>query len=825
MAISKEDKIVLSKAAIAAIDSLHGSNNEILKITHGLSNTDIKDDLKNKERILELENIVKQTFTNLIGKDTDFSSDEINHLLTLASAESKKKKESSVEKKKRFEEFKKVIATENNRFMQDMISTRKHNRKQLYASYDLILSIIPKMKLAVETWVNSIISPDDFTKGSLNIINKNIQLDDNDNIFFKKAMKALADKFSIEKNLKKDVMDYLIKGELFFLVLSLNDELKTLLQENVTGSANIEYTKLSNKFEIETLNESNALNHFNLDASFLQEGYKLFNSGKDNKECTKEIFINEMNLLMENGLVIGSSKQFLTEDAKLENEFTSNNYLVNSEASNKEIDKLKFSTNSASLKKLLPENIVKLEFNEKCFGYVYIDSIVDENINNATYIGNGQQNINITTNSPLGTVLYSGKDTPANSEGLGQATGELGAAMDAKLQFIASAFANRLSVEQNISVLKDNEELKYALYNSLKIRKLLVKDKLRVTFFKPSEVIHINRGSSIFDNILFFAKLYIASLITILMQNIIRGGDKRAYYVDTGLENDISNTVQQVIKDVKSKDITGIHNMDIFSILNIVGETSDYYFPTIDDTKPITIDTVSGLENKSLDNDFLNWLSNNIFSGMGIPSAYLTEVENIDFAKTLSMQNTRFIRDVVAEQSITSEGYTALLQLLFTIEFKQPVNSENKEEDSSNNKKESKVQTDILSLINPMDIEVRFPSPMSLNMTNLTDQTSNLNSLIDSFADNIDWESADAEKAKLRLKTEMFRQYIPNIDWDTIDNIINKIKIDLNKQKIKSNIKNKKDATDMANDAGIDTDNTTDDTNTDNNDLDLDTES
>ena len=401
--------------------------------------------------------------------------------------------------------------------------------------------------------------------------------------------------------------------------------------------------------------------------------------------------------------------------------------------------------------------------------------------------------------------------------------------MDAKLQFIASAFANRLSVEQNISMLKDNEELKYALYNSLKIKKLLVKDSLRVTFFKPSEIVHINRGSSIFDNILFFAKLYIASLITILMQNIIRGGDRRAYYVDTGLENDISNTVQQVIKDVKSKDITGIHNMDIFSILNIVGETSDYYFPTIDDQKPITIDTVSGLDNKSLDNDFLNWLSNNIFSGMGIPSAYLTEVENIDFAKTLSMQNTRFIRDIVAEQTITGEGYTNIIQMLFNIEFKSLSDNENNEdsnsEQTSNKKDKTNTNIDILSLINPADIEVRFPSPMSLNMTNLTDQTSNLNSLIDSFADNIDWENTDAEKAKLRLKTEMFKQYIPNIDWETIDLLVSKIKVDLNKQKIKDNIKNKKDATDMANDAGIDTDNSTEDTNTDSNDLDLDTES
>jgi hypothetical protein len=544
---------------------------------------------------------------------------------------------------------------------------------------------------------------------------------------------------------------------------------------------------------------------------FLKEGKKLFTNDK----LTSESFINEMNFIIENGMVIGSSKEFLSEDAKMENEFTSNNYFREKEASDKQVDKLKLSTDSAMVKKLLPENIVKLEFNDKCFGYVYVDSVVDENINGlANNMGNGQQNINITTNSPMGTVLYSGKDTPANSEGLGQMSGELGAAMDAKLQFIASAFANRLSVDQNISLLKNNEELKNAIYNSLKVKRLIKQDKLRVTFFKPSEIIHIDRGSSIFDNILFFAKLYIASLITILMQNIIRGGDKRAYYVDTGLENDIANTVQQVIKDVKSKDITGIHNMDIFSILNIVGETSDYYFPTIDDTKPVTIDTVAGLQNPSLDNDFLNWLSNNIFSGMGLPSAYLTEVENVDFAKTLSMQNTRFIRDIVSEQVILGKGYTTLVQKIYYIEYTlNEKNTSKKDKDTEEENDEETSLTDRLAMINVADIKVSFPSPMSLNMTNLNDQISNLSSFIDPIVETIDWGKSDKEKAVAMLKGEMMRQYIPNVDWNMIDGIVSKIKKDLNVTVIKNNIGDKKDATDMADGAGIDTG--TDDTSTD----------
>jgi hypothetical protein len=807
---SGQNNITLSKTALSAIEALNKSNSEIASLTHNLDASDLKDDQLTKDRIKELEATVRKTFSNLLGKDNDISSDEINHLLAIASTNGKQKRENDIEQKKRFDEFKKVISTQNNKFLTDMVSTRKHNKKQLYASYDLILSIIPKMKLAVTTWVNSIISPDDFTKSVLNVVNSNTELSSKDTIFFKKATASLIERFSIESNLKQDIQDFLIKGELFFNVISLNEELQALLKENVDHTTKPDYKTITSKFLVTQLNED-VNGNADKELEFLKEGKKLFTNDK----LTSESFINEMNFIIENGMVIGSSKEFLSEDAKMENEFTSNNYFREKEASDKQVDKLKLSTDSAMVKKLLPENIVKLEFNDKCFGYVYVDSVVDENINGlANNMGNGQQNINITTNSPMGTVLYSGKDTPANSEGLGQMSGELGAAMDAKLQFIASAFANRLSVDQNISLLKNNEELKNAIYNSLKVKRLIKQDKLRVTFFKPSEIIHIDRGSSIFDNILFFAKLYIASLITILMQNIIRGGDKRAYYVDTGLENDIANTVQQVIKDVKSKDITGIHNMDIFSILNIVGETSDYYFPTIDDTKPVTIDTVAGLQNPSLDNDFLNWLSNNIFSGMGLPSAYLTEVENVDFAKTLSMQNTRFIRDIVSEQVILGKGYTTLVQKIYYIEYTlNEKNTSKKDKDTEEENDEETSLTDRLAMINVADIKVSFPSPMSLNMTNLNDQISNLSSFIDPIVETIDWGKSDKEKAVAMLKGEMMRQYIPNVDWNMIDGIVSKIKKDLNVTVIKNNIGDKKDATDMADGAGIDTG--TDDTSTD----------
>ena len=200
-----------------------------------------------------------------------------------------------------------------------------------------------------------------------------------------------------------------------------------------------------------------------------------------------------------------------------------------------------------------------------------------------------------------------------------------------------------------------------------------------------------------------------------------------------------------------------------------------------DGEKPIEIATVDGLSNVSLDNDFLNWLSNNIFSGIGLPAAYLTEVENIDFAKSLAMQNSRFIRDIVAEQVLFGFGYSELLRKLYMKEH----GSELKEQKKANASAERKKEKSSIHLLNIESIEVKFPSPVSLNMTNMNDQINNLNTLVDSLTEVLDIKADDKDAATPIFKREMYKKYLPNLNWDEIDDIMAKVKRDLQESKIK----------------------------------------
>ena len=50
----------------------------------------------------------------------------------------------------------------------------------------------------------------------------------------------------------------------------------------------------------------------------------------------------------------------------------------------------------------------------------------------------------------------------------------------------------------------------------------------------------------------------------------------------------------------------------------------------------------------------------------------------------------------------------------------------------------------------------------------------------------------DKDKADNILKAELYKQYIPNVDWETIENTINRVKTTLNKQFIQQQIDEKR---------------------------------
>jgi len=146
------------------------------------------------------------------------------------------------------------------------------------------------------------------------------------------------------------------------------------------------------------------------------------------------------------------------------------------------------------------------------------------------------------------------------------------------------------------------------------------------------------------------------------------------------------------------------------------------------------------------------------------------------------MQNSRFIRDIIGEQVVMSAGYSELMKKIYMKEHGYGEKKANKG-DTTDDKKNIDATESLLDL---ESVAVRFPSPVSLNMTNLNDQINNLTSLVDVLAPTIDVPAADQALAAPIFKREMFRKYLSNISWEEIDEIVLKVKEAVVRSKIRT---------------------------------------
>lgn len=799
----------LSPAAKKAIGSLAASKTQVHKIQDSLDASDVNLMSSKDELLASIDQNINSIFSRLNASNSNDANGEVlDNMLSLAS-----RKSNALSKKKKgsknnnlvadLESLKKDLTSANQAQLTAMLYSHKKKINDAVATYNMIIKIIPKMRLALNTFANTIISPDDFTKSSISVAVNKGSIAEVDALRITKKANELLETFDINKNIKNDVLSYLVNGRLFFLVLPMNKELATLLNEAAPALENNGIYKLLESNHFKNLSEKSVLT----EGSALTEGEKLeLKVFRESFNLKEDADISQMGERIDNFIkeefLIGDChalKQDNTiafeETASYSNFFSPNmeafgvkqNTANGDSSSGPAInpDEIK-GRQKAIVRRVSPANIVPLDFEGSNFGYIHLDVVEIDPDNNVLPVDSGSDvegmgmlpssSSAVSNGNILQNIVSSGKDINMNGNGQTRSKNYenssgspgLDAVEDARLMFMANAFANKLSKQANLKLLKKNDAFKHAIYNGLALKKLHSNQKLRIVYLKPEEVVYINRGQSIFDNVLFFAKLYIATLITVLLQNVLRGGDQRVVYVEVGMDNNGAHAVQQVIRDMKSKEISSIVNMDLQTVLNIQNQFQDLYIPVVDGEKPIMFESLESLSNKSLDDEFLNWLSNNIFSGMGLPSAYLTEVENVDFAKTLSMQNSRYLRDCIGEQAILSRGYSELIRKIYKLEYNDNVKPTTKKKA----KKDLVVEDTALDI---NQLSINFPAPAALALLNINDQIQNAGNIIDTLSANVDLSDVQEDKRDAVLtvlKAKMIRKYVTSFDWVEFDALV-----------------------------------------------------
>jgi len=137
-----------------------------------------------------------------------------------------------------------------------------------------------------------------------------------------------------------------------------------------------------------------------------------------------------------------------------------------------------------------------------------------------------------------------------------------------------------------------------------------------------------------------------------LIHRIMRAPEKRIYKIDIGNipPAEVDTYMQRVVNQMKKTpyidEKTGQYNLK-FNMSNML---EDVYLPVRGGQSGTEIDTLSGMENNSIDD--VDYLKARMFAALKVPKAFLGYEEGVEGKATLAAQDVRFARTIERIQRI-----------------------------------------------------------------------------------------------------------------------------------------------------------------------------
>lgn len=740
---------------------------------------------KESDDVLKIiKNTMKNTAdlygANSSGKIVDYFN-EVNFSQFFAD-NMKENSNSNKSKEEKVKVYKKYM--EDNGVDVSSLLISEKDRIMAYKNYSAIYEHIPECAQALDVYKDNIMSPDDLTKIIFNLKYKGDGTVTGKDIKKKveERLKTLEEKYNIDDLADEVISSSLMTGDCYVACLSLNKELEDIITDPVMKNNNLSLINESylEKMDVSQDNLVVDKSDISLNESAVSVLNEIFNKEpKDDKEnkanidTYKEIIEDAIN----NNISIGSPKELLTErmsyelsnnvdNKKIIGIQTSDINTKKSKKGNSKKDNEPLYISGSSVKVLDPKKVVELAVDNICYGYYYVNA--ETEIPNSTYLGTSSGREVMQQNN-LGSNIINTNNTKFTP--VSNASSILGTSEE-KLNIISKIFIDVIAKKVNKDFIRYNKDFKNLIYSLLK-QDYIIKKQVKFTFFTNDEIIAF-KVPALYRKIVFFAKLYLATLTNALLIKLGRSHDKRVIYVDVGADEAYEQAITQVIQDFKTKEFKMDNiNGDINTILRLnPGSFDDYYIPQVNGERPIDIETLQGMD-VNLNDEFLEWLKKSMLNGIGVPPSLIDSLENVDYARTLSAQNANFLRSVIKYQKKYTKPFSILFRKLYDNEFK-----------FSSDKKEDKDSLDI----NTDLIMVEFPSPATLNSSNLSDQIQVANGNADTILNALEPQKLDGSNNDEReiIRGEILKDLLPAVDWEKYKKILNTKKMEI----IKNNVSN-----------------------------------
>jgi hypothetical protein len=242
-----------------------------------------------------------------------------------------------------------------------------------------------------------------------------------------------------------------------------------------------------------------------------------------------------------------------------------------------------------------------------------------------------------------------------------------------------------------------------------------------------------------------------------------RSGDTRIYYIkNSGIDTNYSNKVQEIARDIKSKQIKFTDLLSYNSITSKVGAGREIFMPVgKSGERGIEFDILSG-QDVPLQSELFEMLKQGYINGTGVPSVIMNYINEADYAKTLVMANAKYLARVVSFQLDFNESITKMYRMIMAYSTTIP--------------------REIIA-----DFEFKFMTPKSLMNNNFTELTQYGDNIIDFLNRAVFGENAEAtdelNMTKDIFRDKMSREIMPFLPWETIDQVLRESTLEM-KQRI-----------------------------------------
>lgn len=785
--------------------SIKTANQSLEKDIFGLENGDIKQDVRSNQ----VDNKINSIKTNITRGS---SSEQVLSVMTdvINGNRRSNKRLSSAENLSRMEKSRELI---NEVFRTQTDVTEDTERTARYTDYRLIDKYIPEITDSLDVLRDSIMSPDDISKKSV-LYSYIGELSTADRELFESNMRKLFEKYDFETFISDKIRSTLLLGDGFTIVDKLSSTFTRYLNEGDGGDEEL-------KDDGNVLSESadifaspkfrDRIKAYYEKAKSLNEA-SFVTKGSDGKkyQVTSDMYVK--NTEEEILKMINKNVKYIEDPMKALSDFTK---YTGSTVSDKYTDKItkELNINGVYFKDLNPDDVIKLEIDHICIGYIVINRTRGAADTIGGFGGSGI-NGNYSMLGAITSALNPDMGNANNNLQFNQAsmstdafTGNQNILKDGNTALayntIVDMLVKGISEKIDNKYIEKNEAFRDLLFELVRMDYIISKE-IDITFLEASQLDHVKIDSTMTYGVsriassMFPAKLYLALLLTNLMLKINQGRDRRVFYVDTDLDDDFEGNIEQIIKDVKSSEIPTSSfgsTTSVSTVLNTVGSLENYYIPTIDGNRPFDIDVISGMQ-VDINDELMEKLLKSAIIGTGVPYNYIDATNEIDFARSLSMQNQGFVKKVVNYQQVFSRFFTKIIRKMYKYEFgiddiDETKNNKLKEIKIKNKKrgKKSKKDDDAdshSSMIDIEKIEIVFPEPVLLNVTTNNEQIEATNTTIEYITEMyVDANDENADDIKRRFKKELARSvYMKNLDWEAIDKAYDKMQEDSIEEKL-----------------------------------------